>query len=59
MRALHKYLKWIILIYEALENPILQKFLEIDVKYDPNFEYMPIEFQRKIKNKIEKQNERK
>lgn len=46
MRSLHEYLKSIILIYEALENPILQRFLEIDITYDPNFEYLPIEFKR-------------
>ncbi|CAI2364337.1 unnamed protein product [Moneuplotes crassus] len=46
LRALHEYLKSLILIYEALENPILQRFLEIDITYDPNFEYAPIEFSK-------------
>lgn len=48
MRSLHEYLKSIILIYEALENPILQRFLEIDTTYDPNFEYQPIEFAKPV-----------
>lgn len=44
LRCLHEYLKSIILIYEALENPILQRFLEIDITYDPHFEYAAIGF---------------
>ena len=43
MRALNKYIKSIILIYEAIENPILQRFLEIDTNFNPNHEYEPIE----------------
>ncbi len=43
MRALNKYVKSIILIYEAIENPILQRFLEIDTNFNPNYEYEPIE----------------
>lgn len=43
MRALNKYIKSIILIYEAIENPILQRFLEIDTNFNPNYEYEPIE----------------
>lgn len=43
MRALNKYIKSIILIYEAIENPILQRFLEIDTLFNPNYEYEPIE----------------
>lgn len=52
MRSLHEYLKSIILIYEALENPILQRFLEIDITYDPNFEYLPIAFQKQKEVKL-------
>lgn len=36
-------MKNIILIYEAIENPILQRFLEIDLNYDPYYEYASIE----------------
>jgi hypothetical protein len=43
MRALNKYVKSIILIYEAIENPILQRFLEIDTNFNPNYEYEPID----------------
>ncbi len=43
MRALNKYIKSIILIYEAIENPILQRFLEIDTLFNPNYEYESIE----------------
>ena len=52
LRQLHDYLKHIILIYEALENPILQRFLEIDVMYDPNFEYAPIKHSKVSTSKI-------
>lgn len=34
-KDLSKYLKFIILIYEAIENPILQRFLEIDTRFNP------------------------
>lgn len=43
MRALNKYLKLIILIYEAIESPILQRFIEIDTNYNPNYEYESID----------------
>ena len=43
MRSLNRYIKSIILIYEAIENPILQRFLEIDTNFNPNYEYEPIE----------------
>ena len=43
MRELNKYLKLIILVYEAIENPILQRFLEIDTNYNPNYEYETID----------------
>jgi hypothetical protein len=39
MTMLNKYLKFLILIYEAIENPILQRFIEIDTKFDPDHEY--------------------
>ena len=57
LRSLHDYLKSVILIYEALENPILQRFLEIDVTYDPNFEYAPIEFSKGKEGKTVKKSE--
>lgn len=43
MQELSKYLKFLILIYEAIENPILQRFLEIDTRFMPNHEYTPID----------------
>ncbi len=43
MRALNRYIKLLILIYEAIENPILQRFLEIDTNYNPNYEYETID----------------
>jgi hypothetical protein len=43
MKALNKYLKQIILIYEAIESPILQRFLEIDTNFNPNYEYESID----------------
>jgi hypothetical protein len=43
LKLLNKYLKFIILIYEAIENPILQRFLEIDTKFRPNYEYEAID----------------
>lgn len=42
MKLLNKYLKLIVLIYEAIENPILQRFLEIDTQFRPNFEFESI-----------------
>ena len=42
MKLLNKYLKFLVLIYEAIENPILQRFLEIDTRFRPNFEYESI-----------------
>lgn len=51
MRLLNKYIKSIILIYEAIENPILQRFLEIDTNFNPNYEYEPIEVDPKWRNK--------
>ena len=43
MRALNRYIKLIILIYEAIESPILQRFLEIDTNFNPNYEYETID----------------
>ena len=43
IRALNKYLKMIILIYEAIESPILQRFLELDTNFNPNYEYESID----------------
>ncbi len=43
MRALNRYIKLIILIYEAIENPIIQRFLEIDTNFNPNYEYETID----------------
>ena len=46
MKLLSKYLKFIILIYEAIENPILQRFLEIDTQFNPRYEYDSIDIER-------------
>lgn len=43
MRALNRFIKLVILIYEAIENPILQRFLEIDTNFNPNYEYETID----------------
>ena len=40
---LNKYLKFIILIYEAIENPILQRFLEIDTRFNPQYDYESVD----------------
>ena len=45
-KLLNKYLKFIILIYEAIENPILQRFLEIDTNFNPRYEYDSIEIDK-------------
>ena len=42
-KALSKYLKFIILIYEAIENPILQRFLEIDTRFNPRYDYESVD----------------
>ena len=52
MRSLNKYIKSIILIYEAIENPILQRFLEIDTLFNPNYEYEPIDIDPESKKKF-------
>ena len=51
MRGLNKYIKSIILIYEAIENPILQRFLEIDTNFNPNHDYEPIDVRPDWKRK--------
>ena len=56
MRGLNKYVKSIILIYEAIENPILQRFLEIDTNFNPNYEYEPIDVMPPIEKMIRAQN---
>jgi len=45
-RGLSKYLKFIILIYEAIENPILQRFLEIDTNFNPRYEYEHVDVEK-------------
>ena len=45
-KLLSKYLKFIILIYEAIENPILQRFLEIDTQFNPRYEYDSIQIEK-------------
>ena len=45
-KLLSKYLKFIILIYEAIENPILQRFLEIDTQFNPRYEYDSIHIEK-------------
>ena len=45
-KALNKYLKFIILIYEAIENPILQRFLEIDTNFNPRYDYEAIDVEK-------------
>ena len=39
---LNKYLKMLVVIFEAIENPILQRFFEIDSRFDPDYEYASI-----------------
>lgn len=46
LRFLNKYLKFMILIYEAIENPILQRFLEIDTNFNPNYEFDSIDVEK-------------
>ena len=48
-KLLNKYLKFIILIYEAIENPILQRFLEIDTNFNPRYEYDSIDNKNSLK----------
>lgn len=43
MRGLNEYLKNIIILYEAMEHPAFQRFLEIDTKFSPNYEYESID----------------
>jgi hypothetical protein len=43
------------LIYEAIENPILQRFLEIDTNFNPNYEYEPIDVVAPLERMIKAQ----
>ena len=43
LKLLNKYLKFVILIYEAIENPILQRFLEIDTRFNPRYDYEEVD----------------
>ena len=47
LKYLNKYIKFIILIYEAIENPILQRFLEMDDRYESNNEFMDVDIEKK------------
>lgn len=47
-KLLNKYLRFIILIYEAIDSPILQKFIEIDTRFDPNYDYAEIEQEKEV-----------
>lgn len=42
MRGLNDYLKSLITMHEAIDHPTLQRFLEIDTNYNPNYEYESI-----------------
>lgn len=44
------------MIYEAIENPILQKFFKVDVNFDPNFEYAAIPFSNATRDEEDPQN---
>jgi hypothetical protein len=46
LKLLNKYLKFIVLIFEAIESPILQRFLEIDTRFDPQYEYASLECEK-------------
>ena len=46
MKNLNKYIKFMILIYEVIESPILQRFLEIDTQFNPNYDYDSIDIER-------------
>ena len=43
---LNKYLRFIILIYEAIDSPILQKFIEIDTRFNPRYDYASIDIEK-------------
>ena len=42
-KLLNNYIKFLILIFEAIGHPILQRFLEIDTWFNPNYDYEPID----------------
>ena len=48
LKLLNKYLKFLILIYEAIENPIMQRFLEIDTRFNPGYEYDSIDVEKNL-----------
>lgn len=52
-KLLNKYLRFIILIYEAIDSPILQKFIEIDTRFNPRYDYASIDLE---KNNIARSN---
>ena len=45
-KLLNKYLRFIILIYEAIDSPILQRWMEIDTRFNPNYDYEPIDIEK-------------
>ena len=45
-KLLNKYIRFLVLIYEAIENPILQRFLELDTRFNSNYEYEEIGIQK-------------
>lgn len=47
-KLLNKYLRFIILIYEAIDSPILQKFIEIDTKFNPQYSYASIDIEKDL-----------
>ena len=51
MRGLNDYLKCLITLHEAIEHPSLQRFLEIDTNYNPNYEYESIQPRKAHRNK--------
>lgn len=44
-KNLNKYLKFMILIFEVIESPIVQRFLEIDTRFDPNYDFGSIDLE--------------
>jgi len=50
MRSLNEYLKLLISIHEVVEHPSLQKFLEIDTNFNPNYEYESIQSANSLPN---------
>ncbi len=48
MHGLNDYLKSVITLHEAIEHPSVQRFLEIDTNYNPNYEYESIQPQKSL-----------